>query len=52
MTVRCLCEECIHNVEGYCDEVIVYISNKEMTSAGFIPQCTDYEEREESYADS
>ena len=45
MTVRCYCEECVHNDDGYCGEVIIYISSEEMTAAGMIPQCTDYEER-------
>lgn len=45
MTVRCYCEECVNNEDGYCDEAIIYISNEEMTAAGLIPQCTDYEER-------
>jgi hypothetical protein len=47
MTVRCYCEECVHNDDGYCGEAIIYISNEEMTAAGFIPQCTDYEERQD-----
>ena len=45
MTVRCYCEDCKHNEEGYCNLEIIYISNEEMTAAGLIPQCTDYEER-------
>lgn len=46
MTVRCYCEGCVHNEDGYCGEAIIYISNEEMTAAGLIPQCTDYEERQ------
>ena len=47
MTVRCYCEDCVHNDEdGYCDRSSIYISNEEMTAAGMIPQCTDYEERQ------
>ena len=46
MTVRCYCEECKHNADGYCNEVMIYISNHEMTAAGFLPICTDYTEKE------
>lgn len=44
MTVRCYCEECKYNDDGYCNCNIIYISNNEMTSSGFHPVCTDYEE--------
>lgn len=48
MTVRCYCEECKHNEDGYCGETMIYISNNELTAAGFLPQCTDYEEEGDS----
>ena len=48
MTVRCYCEECVHNDEdGYCGKAIIYIFNADMSAAGFVPQCTDYEERKD-----
>ena len=44
MRVRCECEECKHNEEGYCDQEVIIVSNSELTAAGFIPLCKDYEE--------
>lgn len=46
--VRCYCEECKNNVEGECDAIGICISNDELTAAGFIPRCMDYEEDERS----
>ena len=51
MIVRCNCEECKHNEDGYCGLNMVYISNSEMTAAGFLAQCTDYDERGEHETD-
>lgn len=46
--VRCLCVDCGHNDNGFCDETggsptVDYV----MTEIGFIPMCTDYKEMEE-----
>ena len=46
MTVRCYCEECENNKDGYCDKDTIYIDNTQMTAAGMLPLCTDYEERD------
>ena len=46
MTVRCYCEECKHNEDGYCNKDMIYIDNTQMTAAGMLPLCTDYEERD------
>ena len=42
--VRCYCTECKHNDGDYCDLNYVTISNEQMTAAGMLPVCTDYEE--------
>lgn len=47
MRVECFCTDCKHYSEGYCDEEVVTITNKEMTAAGFLPLCVDYEESED-----
>ena len=44
MFVSCDCEDCKNYDDGYCGLNTVYISNAEMTAAGFLPLCTDYEE--------
>ena len=44
MYVICHCEECKNNKDGYCELDEVCISNNELTAAGFVPLCTDYEE--------
>lgn len=47
--VTCLCVDCRHNDDGFCDEsgwfspTVDYV----MTEIGFIPMCTDYKEKEE-----
>lgn len=45
MYVICHCEECKNNKDGYCELDEVCISNNELTAAGFVPLCTDYEEK-------
>ena len=52
MYLTCNCTDCIHNtgednVEDYhhCKLDYLTISNDTMTSAGFLPLCEDYEER-------
>lgn len=45
-TVICKCEGCKHNENGYCGENIITISDDELTAAGFLPQCKEYEEEE------
>lgn len=45
-TVICNCEECKHNEDGYCGENTILISNNDLTAAGFVPLCKDYEEEE------
>lgn len=48
MIVRCYCEDCVHHDEdGYCGKAIIYIFIADMSAAGFVPQCTDYEERKD-----
>ncbi len=44
MYVICHCEECKNNKDGRCELDEVCISNNELTAAGFVPLCTDYEE--------
>lgn len=44
MQVICHCEECKNNKDGYCELDEVVISNNELTAAGFLPMCEDYEE--------
>lgn len=46
--VRCLCDDCKHNDDGFCEEnswfspTVDYVS----TACGFLPMCTDYKERD------
>ena len=46
MKVNCECTECVHNEDGECNYYGVTISNNNLTAAGFIPVCQDYEEKE------
>lgn len=45
--VSCAVEHCKYNKDGECDSNYILISDKNMTSAGFIPMCEDYEEKED-----
>lgn len=50
--IRCYCEECKHITDnGWCAKDIVYIDNSQMTAAGMLPICTDYEEDEDGEVD-
>lgn len=48
MTVRCHCTECKYNDGDYCDLNYVTISNEQMTAAGMLPICMDYEEDDDA----
>lgn len=45
MKVKCDCKDCKHNIDGWCEEELITITDEEMTAAGFLPLCTDYEEQ-------
>lgn len=46
MRVVCSCEGCKHYEDEGCELETIYISDSELTAAGFLPQCEDYEEEE------
>ena len=46
MRVICTCTGCKHNEDGGCELEAISISDRELTAAGFLPQCEDYEEEE------
>lgn len=44
--VSCYCEECKYRDEdGDCSKDWITISDEDMTAAGFLPICKDYEEK-------
>ena len=46
--IYCYCEECKnHDVDDTCKLRSITISNREMTAAGFLPLCEEYEEEYE-----
>lgn len=46
--IWCYCESCkYHDVDDTCELSSITISDREMTVAGFLPQCQDYEEWED-----
>ena len=45
--IWCYCESCKHHVDDdTCEFSGITISDREMTAAGFLPQCQEYEESE------
>ena len=46
--IWCYCEECKnHDVDDTCKLHSITISNREMTAAGLLPLCEEYEEEKE-----
>ena len=46
--IWCYCESCKnHDDDDTCKLNSITISDREMTAAGFLPQCEEYEEEEE-----
>ena len=45
--VWCECDGCVHWDDGECSYDGVTISDRNITAAGFLPVCQDYEERDE-----
>ena len=45
--IWCYCESCKnHDDDDTCKLNSITVSNREMTAAGFLPQCQEYEEQE------
>ena len=45
--IWCYCESCKnHDDDDTCQLSSITISNREMTAAGLLPQCQEYEEEE------
>lgn len=43
--IYCYCEECKHHDDDdTCKLSTITVSNREMTAAGFLPQCQEYKE--------
>ena len=48
--IWCYCESCkYHDDDDTCKRNTIVVSNRELTAAGFLPQCQDYEEAEGEY---
>ena len=46
--IWCYCESCkYHGDDDTCTLNTIVVSDREMTAAGFLPQCQDYEEAED-----
>ena len=47
MIVWCYCESCkYHDDDDTCKKDAVVISDRDLTAAGFLPLCQEYEEEE------
>ena len=45
--IYCYCESCKnHDYDDTCKLNAITISDRELTAAGFLPQCQEYEEEE------
>ena len=45
--IYCYCESCKHHDEDdTCKRDTITVSDREMTAAGFLPQCQEYKEKE------
>lgn len=46
--IYCYCESCKnHDDDDTCKRDSITISDREMTAAGFLPQCQEFEEEDE-----
>lgn len=45
--IECDCTECKWNERWHCIRTSVKVSNNDMTAAGFVPLCKDYEEEDD-----
>lgn len=48
MIIWCYCESCKnHDDDDTCKLNSITVSDRELTAAGFLPQCQEYEEQED-----